>query len=151
MSPRARTARSYALCVGVVLVMAYPALRRPPLDDFPLSSYPMFATARGDVVKIRTVLGVTAEGATEVLTPSLIAGDGSPTLASDVGHAAARSVAKRRALCETVAARVAHDPEYRSRYVELRFVSEVYDAPAYFRGQTETRSSKVLSSCTVPR
>jgi hypothetical protein len=155
MSSRAKSARtllSYALCVAVVLVMLSPVLRRPPVDGFPLSTYPMFSSPREPTAKIHTVLGITANGEAEVLSPRLIGGDPWASLASRVLNLASRSRAKRRALCETVAERVADDPDRASRYVELEFVTEVYDAPAYFiSGQTEPQRRKLLASCPVPR
>lgn len=152
MTTRVRPARAYLLCVGVILAMLSPVLRRPPVDGFPLSTYPMFSSPRGPAVKIHTVLGITKGGEAEVLSPRLIGGDRWPSLASRVTYAASRSRAKRRALCETVAARVAADPDRASRYVELQFVTEVYDAQTYFVGrQTEPEPRKLLASCSVPQ
>jgi hypothetical protein len=142
----------YSFCVGVILAMLSPVLRRPPVDGFPLSTYPMFASPREPTLKIHTILGVTAEGEAEVLSPRLISGDPWASLASRVTHAASRSRAKRHALCETVATRVAADPDRASRYVELEFVTEVYDAPTYFvGGRTEPERRTLLASCRVPR
>lgn len=139
----------YLFCAGVGVAMLSPLLRQ--VDGFPLSTYPMFARPRGPTTRIHTVLGITAEGAAEVLNPTLIGGDPWSTLAADVADAASRSRSRRRALCETVASRIRVDPDRASRYVELNFVAEVYDAPAYFHGQTEAVSRKVLASCPVTR
>lgn len=147
-----RVLLTYLLCVGVLLTMLSPVLRSPPVDGFPLSTYPMFTSPRGAAAKIYTVLGITADGQAEVLSPRLIGGDPWPSLASRVVSEAARTRAKRRALCETVAERVAADPERASRYVELAFVREVYDTSAYFlRGDTNAARRKLLASCPVPR
>jgi hypothetical protein len=152
MSNRVRTALAYLLCVGVILAMLSPVLRRPPVDGFPLSTYPMFSHPREPTAKIFTVLGITADGEAEVLSPRLISGDPWASLATRVTSEASRSRAKRRALCETVAARVAADPARGSRYVELEFVSEVYDTSAYFlRGDTRAEQRKLLASCPVPK
>jgi hypothetical protein len=143
--------RPYLLCIGVVVAMLSPVLRRPPVDGFPLSTYPMFSSPRGPKAKIHTVLGVTQDGEAEVLDPRLISGDPWASLAARVTYAASRSKAKRRALCETVAARVAANPDRASRYIELQFVTEVYDAQTYFVGRkTEPEARKLLASCRVP-
>jgi hypothetical protein len=148
----ARALPAYLLCVGVIGAMLSPVLQRPPVDGFPLSTYPMFSHPRGPTAKIHTVLGITADGEAEVLSPRLIGGDPWSSLASRVTSEAARSRAKRRALCETVAARVAADPDRASRYVELEFVSEVYDVADYFvRGDTGAERRKLLARCPVPR
>jgi hypothetical protein len=148
----ARVLPAYLLCVGVIVAMLSPVLRRPPVDGFPLSTYPMFASPRGPTAKIHTVLGITADGEADVLSPRLISGDPWPSLASRVASEAAGSRAKRRALCEAVAARVAVDPDRASLYVELEFVREVYDVPAFFqRGDTRAERRKLLASCPVPR
>jgi hypothetical protein len=152
MTPRKHSARAYLLCVGVILAMLSPVLRCPPVDGFPLSTYPMFASPREPTVTIYTVLGITAAGEAEVLSPRLIGGDPWASLASRVTIAASRSKSKRRVLCETVAARVAADPDRAPRYVELEFMKEVYDAPTYFvHGQTEPETRKLLASCPVLR
>jgi hypothetical protein len=148
----ARVLPAYLLCVGVILAMLSPVLRRPPVDGFPLSLYPMFSSPRGPTSKIHTVLGITADGEAEVLSPRLISGDPWSSLAVRVTAEAARSRAKRRALCQTVAARVAADPDRASRYVELEFVAEVYDTSAYFlHGDTRAERRKLLASCPVPQ
>jgi hypothetical protein len=144
--------RCYLLCVGVVVAMLSPVLRRPAVDGFPLSTYPMFSSPLGPAAKIHTVLGITQGGEAEVLSPRLISGDPWASLASRVTVAASRSRAKRRALCEIVAARVAADSDRASRYVELQFVTEVYDAQTYFVGRlTEPKPRTLLASCPVPQ
>jgi hypothetical protein len=96
------------------------------------------------------VLGITADGEAEVLSPRLVSGDPWASLATKVMNQASRSRSKRRALCEAVAERVATDPDRASRYVELEFVAEVYDGPAYFvGGQVEPQSRKRLAHCPV--
>jgi hypothetical protein len=141
----------YGLSLGVALAMLSPVLRRPPVDSFPLSTYPMFSGARRSVSHIHTLLGVTSSGEREVLSPTLISGDPWVILAVETVHAAKRGgVERRRALCADVAARVAvEDPDH--RYAEVVFVTETYDAPAYFSGDVTPRSTKVHATCPVPR
>jgi hypothetical protein len=142
---------AYGLSVGVILAMLSPALRRPPVDSFPLSTYPMFASPRPPTSKITTLLGVTALGEREPLSPTLISGDSWVNLAVESVRAAKRGgPASRRALCRAVAERLAADPERAGRYVGVVFVTEVYDAPAYFFGETTPSAVTVHAQCPVP-
>jgi hypothetical protein len=142
----------YGLSVAVILAMLSPILRRPPVDSFPLSTYPMFASPRTPSSTITTVLGVRASGEGETLSPTLIAGDPWINLAVNSVAAAKRGGASSlRALCRSVAERVAGDPRVAQRYVGIAVVTEVYDAPAYFVGQTTTpRSVELLRQCPLP-
>lgn len=140
----------HGLTIGVVLVMLSPVLRRPPVDGFPLSTYPMFSSPREATSTIHTLLGVTRSGEREVLSPMLLGGDRWTNLALESVAAAVRGGGKSmRELCETVAERVAADHDRAGRYAEIVFVTEIYDAPAYFVGQTDPRSVKVRATCPV--
>ncbi|WP_106089598.1 hypothetical protein [Enhygromyxa salina] len=142
----------YGLSFGVALAMLSPVLRQPPLDGFPLSTYPMFSTARPAISEFPTLLGVTSSGEREVLSPALISGDPWAILAFETVRTAKRGgKRRRRALCEAVAARVADDDERAGVYAQIVFVTETYDAPAYFFGDTNPRSIKVHATCPVPR
>ena len=150
-----RPAAVTVLFAAVTAAMLWPALRRPPLDDFPLSNYPMFSSARGSRSAVHTVLGVTATGEHETLSPALISGDPWPVLAVEVTAKARRGgPAARLELCEAVAARVAADPDRAKRYNELVFVTEVYDTHRYFSGDSfdgeDPLSREVLATCPLP-
>ena len=54
--------------------MLSPLAREPHNDTYPLSTYPMFATNRGEVHHISTVVEVLADGTTVRLSPETIAG-----------------------------------------------------------------------------
>ncbi|KIG14039.1 hypothetical protein DB30_07306 [Enhygromyxa salina] len=141
----------YGFSVAVALAMVSPVLRRPPVDSFPLSTYPMFSTARPPISQIHTLLGVTASGEREVLSPTLISGDPWAILALETVLAAKRGGPKRRReLCEAVAARVAADDSRADALEQIVFVTETYDAPAYFFGETSPQSTKVHATCPVP-
>jgi hypothetical protein len=140
----------YGLGATVVLAMLSPVLRRPPVDSFPLSTYPMFSSPRKAVSRIDTVLGITKTGEAELLSPVLISGDAWPMLAVDLLQNARRGGSRPAlSLCEAVAARVAADPYRADLYIELRFQTEVYDAPAYFLGTTTPRSVTAHARCPI--
>ncbi len=46
----------WVVTVAVGLVVAAPALLPDPEDDFPISTYPMFTTERGEVVDLDTAV-----------------------------------------------------------------------------------------------
>ena len=145
-----RTIWVYGLSFGVLLAMLSPLLRPKMADGYPLTTYPMYSGSKGTTSRVRTLLGITRSGEQELLTPALIAGDSSVILAVRT-TAGARSRKSRLALCERVAERVAAVPDLRSRYVELLFLTERYDALAYFDGATKPEAIKVHARCPVPQ
>jgi hypothetical protein len=90
----------------VVAAMVSPALARPPRDDFPLSTYPMFAVDRGPVSSIATAVGWTADGDRVRLSPRLLAGADEPILAVRTARVAISDGAADD-WCAEVATRVA--------------------------------------------
>lgn len=98
---------------AVVLVgaMAAPALSDPPRDDFPLSTYPMFATHRGDQVEIPTAVGVGADGEIMRLSPGLLAGANEPILAVRTA-ATAVGTGEAASWCAEVSRRLHDDGGY---------------------------------------
>jgi len=143
---------AYLLSAVVGLAMVSPVLRSPPVDSFPLSTYPMYSHPLSSTSRIDTLLGVDAQGARHLLSPTLIAGDPWPILAVEVMGKARRGAGPaRRRLCAGAAERVAAAPG-QGEIVSLEFVTEVYDSRAYFgRGETEPSSRQVLARCEVER
>jgi hypothetical protein len=97
---------SRLLLVGLAAVVVLSPLARPPRSDtYPLSTYPMFASDRGAVHDIATVVEVKDDGSTVRLSPELIAGTDEVILtAVTVTRAVARGEAEQ--LCAEVAARL---------------------------------------------
>ena len=100
------------MLVVVTAAVLWPAVRRPPQDSFPLSTYPMFSFPLDPVADIDLVVGVDAAGSDVRLSPESIAATDEVIQA---GGAVARAVAGRGddpvALCRRVAARlVGEDP-----------------------------------------
>jgi len=97
---------SRLLLVGLAAVVVLSPLARPPRSDtYPLSTYPMFASDRGAVHDIATVVEVKDDGSTVRLSPELIAGTDEVILtAVTVTRAVARGEAAE--LCAEVAARL---------------------------------------------
>lgn len=146
-----RGATRLLVLVGLALVVAWPALRQPPRDGFPLSTYPMFASDRGRTSVVATAVGVTSDGGRVRLSPEALAGTDEPMLAVSTARRAVRR-GSAAAWCEEVAGRLArgapHDGD--ERPVEVEAVVETHDAVAYFADDADPLSEDVRSRCAVP-
>lgn len=135
--------------VVVVAVLVAPAVHLRPSDDFPLSTYPMFAVDRGRHSALTTAVGVTSTGERVRLTPRLLAGADEPILAVRT----AREMANRDpdAWCREVADRVAFselvtgdDP-----VVDIEVVTESHDALATLLDDAPPTGVLVHATCEV--
>ena len=137
-----------AAIVSIALVAATlsPLLRDPLDDDFPLSTYPMFAFRRDAVQTVDYAVGLTATGERRTLrvrhlgTGEVILG---VALLDRAMHAGA---AELGAACRQIAARVAADAEF-SDVVGIRLVSGTHDAVAYL---TEGRVGREVERTRCP-
>lgn len=140
-----------ALVFSAVVIAAtiWPALRDPPRDSFPLSTYPMFSSVR-DKPSVHVIVGFTAAGNERRIPPKLIANAEVMQAAQTISKAIRRKQAKQ--LCARVAGRVAEDPEY-ADLVRLEVQSRRFDPRTYFTsesGRTPLRQRR-RASCEVPR
>ena len=94
-----------ALVTLAALVVLSPLARDPKSDTYPLSTYPMFASNRGEEHRIATVVEVLPDGTTGRLSPELIAGTDELVLtAVTVGRSVRGGQAET--LCREVAVRL---------------------------------------------
>jgi hypothetical protein len=101
---------------------------KPANDDFPLSTYPMFAFPRPTTIKLSYALGVTRSGERRYLAPWLV-GSGEVLQAFMIlERAVARRGSELAPLCEAIAARV-RDAE--PDIVAIRIVTGTHDAIAF--------------------
>lgn len=135
----------YILLTVLVAVFVYPVVRRPPVDSFPLSNYPMFASRGADVSSFPTVVGIGADGDDIDLTPELIAGTDQVIHAAETIRYAIRND-DTASLCGEIAARVA---ESRRDVRAIEVVVVRYDAIAWFEGEREPVDRQVFSRCEV--
>jgi hypothetical protein len=140
--------RRAALLLSAVLVtaVAWPALRSPDDDSFPLSTYPMFARSRPPQAWFSTAVAVDADGAPRRLTTRSIGGTAEPVHAAvTVQRAIADGSAAR--LCEEVAGRVAGAvPAVEA----IEVVSLLIDLDDWYRGDERPRQRTVHARCAVP-
>jgi hypothetical protein len=133
----------------LVVLVAWPLLRDPRDDAFPLSTYPMFAQRRSTTLTMDYALGETATGERRTLSPRL-AGTGEVlqayVLFDRVVHGPREGLQQ---LCTQIAARVAADPDYHD-VVAIRIVTGRHDAVDYLvRGKRGVEHDRIR--CRVLR
>lgn len=147
---RADFRRAPALIFSVLVIAATlsPALREPPRDSFPLSTYPMFSSVPKRAW-LDVVVGFDAAGNEHRIPPQLVANVEVMQAAETIRLA----VRQRRApqLCAEVAARVAIDPDL-DDVVRLEVQRRKFDPLTYF---TSPPSERLLdlrrrARCEVP-
>ena len=118
--------------VSVVLVGATlaPLARHPDHDSFPLSTYPMFAAPRSQVLTIDYAYGVTASGQRRTLSPAMLGTREVLQAAAMFESAVATGPKALVPLCDQIAARVATEPAF-DDVATIRIVSGTYDAVEY--------------------
>lgn len=144
---RVRTRTRVAVLVVVALVTAWPALRRPPTDGFPLSTYPMFASDRGATATIATAVGVDDDGVVVRLSPELLSGTDEPMQAISTAAVAVRE-GRADTWCDQVADRVAGT---RSDVAEVVVQRETHDVVAHFADDAAPLDVEVVARCEVER
>jgi hypothetical protein len=127
-----------AVAVGAVVLA--PAVLPDPEDDFPISTYPMFTTERGEVVDLDTAVLVDDSGRHR-LSPEVVGGsDQIVTAAVVVSQAISEGSAATRLLCEDIADRVDGPGS-------IEIVTERHDAVDLLRDGTDAISVTVHERC----
>lgn len=141
---------AYGFGLGVVALVASPGFGDPDRDSYPLSTYPMFARARG-MPWLSIAEGVDGSGQPVRLAPGTVANDEVMQAAATVRHAVQAGPPALLALCGGIARRVADEPAYRA-VREVRIVSARFDPLRYFtEGPTpEERSEHIRCSVSRP-
>ncbi len=130
-----------AVSAVMVLAVAAPVVGSPYRDSFPLSTYPMFSTARPQRTTVNSAVGFDAAGAALTLRPGDIGGT------REVIQAAAtlsRAISRGEAgdLCREVLSNVPA-----AAVVEI--VTETYDVIAYF-DESEAPLQRVVHARCSP-
>ena len=128
------------MVVAAVAVLVSPALRDH--DSFPLSTYPVYASARSREATFVTAQGQRADGSARRLSIDVIARTDDPLIAAS---RVADAVASGRAdeLCAEIAGRVSSD------VVAVVVVRERHDVVDGARGEDSLLSREQLSRCAV--
>ncbi len=132
--------------IALTSAMLWPLTFAAGTDSFPLSSFPMFATARNPILEAVSVHAVLPSGERARLPPGLAAGTPEVLQARALIH---RAVTTNRqtmeVLCRKALTRSQSAWKLPPIAVELRY--ERYDARAYYRGQREPLKEKLLHCC----
>jgi hypothetical protein len=128
----------WVITLVVLAAVLSPALRNR--DSVPLSTYPMYATARGDVALLATAVGVDDRGATQRLSVHAIGRSQDPLIAQSLVRTAIRS-GDAEALCREIASRVGEG------ITEVEVVEERHDLERYAAGDPSLIRRRVHASC----
>lgn len=144
-------ARASALLVSALVIAAtlWPALRDPPRDSFPLSTYPMFSSLR-ERPWIDVIVGFDAAGNQHRIGPELVANAEVMQAAQTISKAIRRKQARQ--LCEQVAARVSGSLAHLD-VVRLEVQSRQFDPRTYFASEAGKQPLRLRrrAGCEVPR
>lgn len=126
----------------IVAVVVSPALRNR--DSFPLSTYPVYASARGSTVTLSTAVAVDADGQARRLSLDVIARSDDPLIAESL---VAEAIAGGRAdeLCAEIATRAP------AGSVAIEVVEERHDIVARTTGAESLIRRTVHARCEPPR
>ena len=139
---------SIGLC-GAALEPLLRAPGDPQSDDFPLSTYPMFATPRPAELTLAWARGV-APGGWRALAPEHV-GTGEVMQAfATLQRAVSGGRDEAPALCRAIAARIAGDAA-RGDLTEIELVVGTYDAVRWLAGDAAGSREVVLARCPVVR
>jgi hypothetical protein len=139
-SDAAHTRWRRVVTVGVVVLVASPALR--DRDSFPLSTYPVYASARSRTATFDTVIGLRADGSTAHLSMDVIAQTDDPLIAQQrVRDAVAGGRAD--ALCERVARRAP------AAVTSVQVVTQTHDVVEAASGRSSLLRQSVHARCSV--
>jgi hypothetical protein len=134
-----------AAAVGALLV---PVIRNE--DSFPLSTQPMYATARDAFAWLPSARGVDGgTGEQFRLSMAIVAQTDDPLIAKSRLEQAIRSD-RARTLCEEIATRVAAEPEL-MRINLIEVVAEYVDLVAFVTDDAAALDAQVHGRCEVRR
>ncbi len=142
-----RRGRILVTATVVAALVAPVALDR---DGFPLSTYPMYSSARGDQVSFATAQAVDPEGGASTLTLGVIGESDDPlVVAGELRDAIGDGRAGRR--CADIAERAARWDGLPPATVAIEVVVERHDVVAQVEGGASLVDRTVHARCEVPR
>lgn len=132
----------------VIALTAAPVLKNPVKDDdFPLSTYPMFAYKRGTRHSFEYAIGWTADGQRRTIKPRHVANN--EVMQARTTFSTAVSKRTLPQLCQRIAGRVARDRDL-ADVVRIEIVRGTHDSVDYLVGGARGPERRLLE-CQVPR
>ena len=133
------------ITVAVLAVLLLPVIR--DRDSFPLSTYPMYAFERPDVVAFATAVGVDGEGVRHRLDLDLIGESDDPLIVASLVRQAVREGGGAAAtLCTEIAARAV---QRELNFATIEVVTERHDVVARATDELSLVSSDRHASCAL--
>jgi hypothetical protein len=135
------------ITAGVLGVLAAPVVL--DRDGFPLSTYPMYSSARGDTVTLATAQAVDAGGATSTLTLAVIGDSDDPLIVAGELRDAIRD-GRTGQRCDEIARRAAEWDGLPADSVTIEIATERHDVVAQVEGEPSLLERTVHATCEVP-
>lgn len=147
-----RTLLVLSLYLITGFLVAGPAFRTPPRDDFPLSNYPMFSEKKDPRVTIQQVIARDGHSADVILPPQFVANEEVMQAAATLRRAWNGGPERLATLCGEIASRVgaSHRGDLKAAK-EVLIVSRSHHAVQYFGGDRLPESEETLVRCEVRR
>jgi hypothetical protein len=150
-APMATRLYAYLVSAVVLAAVCYPFAWPLHRDSFPLSPYPMFSRKLPEpTVTLQYAVGVAPDGTRHHLKPSLVANQEVLQARAVLGRAVSMGQEATRALCRTIAGRVARERDL-AGVTEVRIVTGTHDAVAYLAGRDTRGQERVHGRCPVER
>jgi hypothetical protein len=148
--------RSYAwtLSIGIVALVFLPIAensRWRPRDSFPLSYYPMFSSARPEVLEVTYVVGIDADGNRSLIHHRYVGSGGLNQIRKQLKRTVKQGPENSQALCQSIARNVARRDRMRE-LCEVRIVTGKYrPADRFLLGIAQPLEETIHASCAVER
>lgn len=139
--------RAYLLGLGMPVAVLAPLLSGAS-DSFPLSTYPMFAQSRSELM-LYSMVAVSAEGREERLPPPLLGTKEVLQAKVLIQRSVDGGPDTMAQLCSDAAARVAAAPDFESARA-LAIVQRRYDPIAYFVSSPAPLAEQRIFECQLP-
>ena len=135
------------ITAGVVGALMVPVMLNR--DGFPLSTYPMYSSARGDAVTFATAQAVDANGVTSTLTLGVIGDSDDPLIVAGELRDAIRD-GRAHERCEEISGRAAAWGGLPADSTSIEVVTERHDVVVQVEGGQSLIARTVHASCEVP-
>ncbi|HEX2519885.1 MAG TPA: hypothetical protein VHK04_10120 [Castellaniella sp.] len=143
--------KAYVVSGLLAVAVALPLLPDLLADNFPVSTYPMFAGKRDSPeATITHAVGLTDDGERRNLPTEAVANDEVIQSFETLRQAVRQGDTATRDLCARVARWVAAESSF-ADVPTVQIVSETFDAVRYFEGEKKPLVSRFHADCAVPR
>jgi hypothetical protein len=138
-----------ALSIAFVVVTLSPLKRDPIRDDFPLSTFPMFAFERPTLLSMSYALGVTRSGERRYLSPGVVGTAEVLQARATIETAVNGGKKPLAALCAKIAQRVSTFSAF-DDVVTIRIVTGTHESVEFLVRDTMGKEVE-RTHCAVPR